>query len=1523
MFLQRHSARGKFVLAALAALGLLAFQAFAKPVAKDEAAKAVAGWLRRPGHGLTAPVGNAVRETQLCTDASGQASFYVVYLKPSGFVIVPADDLVEPVIAFCSGPKFVNSDTDPLGALVRNDLPERLAAARARPQAPSRVAAQRKWAQLKSAAAVAPAPLTLGAPSVTDVRVAPMTQTLWSEETVEDLYPGLACYNYYTPPGPDGSEDNYPCGCVATAMAQLMYFWQYPTAGVGTGSFTIYVGFRERPQTAQLRGGDGAGGAYQWSSMPASPTPSITLAQQEAIGDLCYDAGVSVMMAYEADGSGAYLTDAATALKSTFMYSNCIQAANDYVSTSNIGAGLIGMINPDLDAGFPVILGITGPDGGHAVVADGYGYDTTTLYHHLNMGWSGTDNAWYNLPNIDADPEDVFDVIQNCLYNVYATGSGEIISGRAVDASGNPISGVTVAAAGVNGTTYSNIATTNAVGIYSFANVPSAGSYTLTASASGRYFLALNETTGTSTPDVTTSGNVWGADFTDLGGPPTGSLQVTLQPAGAVTAGAQWNVDGNGWLNSGAIVTGLSLGSHTVNFNTVAGWNTPSPSSTSVTIAYDTTATVTGTYVQQTGSVQVTLGPAGAVSAGARWNVDGGAWQASAATLANVPVGSHTVNFSPVYGWNAPSAAPITVADNALTAISENYTVQTSSLTITLLPAAAATAGAQWRVDGGAWQNSGAIVTGLDVATHAVDYLPATGWAEPPSESVAILNDQTDTLTRTYVADLTAPAVSDEYPASHDDFVDPLAAIKLHVTDAGAGVNLSTVQITASRDGGATTETLCNGGNLTPVAPTSSSASSGAAYLGYYDATANGNTVFKGRTYIGGSAPNYVFSFEPDTDAAFGYDETVTIGVTASDWAGNTMTPLSTNSPPSLYDFTITPRNFGCNLQVDGGTAGDVSAAAATDSAGNIWVAWERDPGAIVNEGTIWLAKRKDPSDVWSFGPEIPVTTLAQNGDCHKPAIAIAASGTIYAAYEVHSLPTPAIGVVSATTAEPTTWTQLGSVTGASFTLQTAPAITCVNSTGTLCVAGVGADAGGVQQVGIATLAAGATAWTVTAVTSGGSDKSSPAIAQDANGVVYVVWTNSADNNLYGADSSSAWATIHQVTSGGAAASPAIATEAGGNVLHFAWVVAGGTNPDIQYADTYAAGGGWPATPLAAGTSVMAGSGILNANFPRIAVTGTTSASANAQVFIAWQGRLSNVSGDTDIYFTEMMWNGQFYPTPVQVSNVPAGLGLTAESAHNPALGVMNGMPYAAWTDLREAGASHIWFAEAMGARRPPPSPIVIGPAGTAGGAPAEFLLGANPHFTEVDIAVPNDAFSTSVSMTVNELSNPVVECPAGSGIFAADGSGLYLDIIGGSGCGGNDNDGDVLADWITVTIHLAAGATLPSPLAVYRLAPPTFGSMGAYTWTTDWIQNVSYSAGTNELTFQTKHLSTFGVGSSGSAASGSGGSGSGGGGGGGGCAMSAGGEPDILLLLLPLTALGIWVAMRLVRRGRSAKVWK
>ena len=90
------------------------------------------------------------------------------------------------------------------------------------------------------------------------------------------------------------------------------------------------------------------------------------------------------------------MPDASAALKNVFKYSNSICGGD---GTDNIGAGLTTMLNPNLDAGFPCLLGIyCGSAGGHAIVADGYGYDSSTLYHHLNMGWSGVDTAWYNLP---------------------------------------------------------------------------------------------------------------------------------------------------------------------------------------------------------------------------------------------------------------------------------------------------------------------------------------------------------------------------------------------------------------------------------------------------------------------------------------------------------------------------------------------------------------------------------------------------------------------------------------------------------------------------------------------------------------------------------------------------------------------------------------------------------------------------------------------------------------------------------------------------------------------------------------------------------------------------------------------------------------------------------------------------------------------------------------------------------------------------------------------------------------------
>ncbi len=74
----------------------------------------------------------------------------------------------------------------------------------------------------------------------------------------------------------------------------------------------------------------------------------------------------------------------------------------------------------------------------------------------------------------------------------------------------------------------------------------------------------------------------------------SGAIRVTISPAGAVSAGAQWRVDFGAWQSSGATVSELPPGSHMVNFNTVDGYSTPP--GIGVTVTEQMTETETGAY---------------------------------------------------------------------------------------------------------------------------------------------------------------------------------------------------------------------------------------------------------------------------------------------------------------------------------------------------------------------------------------------------------------------------------------------------------------------------------------------------------------------------------------------------------------------------------------------------------------------------------------------------------------------------------------------------------------------------------------------------------------------------------------------------------------------------------------------------------------------------------------------------------------------------------------------------------------
>jgi hypothetical protein len=491
---------------ALACVFALSRPAFAAPVTADATTSAVQGWLHQDRRPLGAQLSAKIKSTKAVRNAAGEILYYNVQLDPAGFVILPADDLVDPIVAFSAAGSFDASSKGPLADLVNRDMPRRMARARAGAPGASALKSRQKWRAFL-AGSPNPPPDSEENGNITVVSqiwVAPFVQTLWNQSA--DVSLNDACYNYYTPPGPSGDVNNDPCGCVATCMAQVMFYFQYPNTGVGTASF--YITNNGTPQITSLLGGNGSGGVYQWSSMPLSPNEP-TSTQAIAIGALTHDAGATVHMAYTATGSSAYTYLFQQALTNTFKFANAAYYENDGSGIS--GTNLLNMINPNLDARLPVALGIEPYGGGHCLLCDGYGYSSLTLFHHLNAGWGGDDDIWYALPDIDTADNGAFTTVVACIYNIYTNGAGQIISGHVTDPTGAPVAGATVTAVRAGGGTYT--ATTDTNGIYALARIPAASTYTLTVTNAGDSSATNNYSTGTYAYDTIPSGNVWGANF--------------------------------------------------------------------------------------------------------------------------------------------------------------------------------------------------------------------------------------------------------------------------------------------------------------------------------------------------------------------------------------------------------------------------------------------------------------------------------------------------------------------------------------------------------------------------------------------------------------------------------------------------------------------------------------------------------------------------------------------------------------------------------------------------------------------------------------------------------------------------------------------------------------------------------------------------------------------------------------------------------------------------------------------------
>ncbi len=187
-------------------------------------------------------------------------------------------------------------------------------------------------------------------------------------------------YNYYCPKDEDGTNGRAVTGCVATAMAQLMYYFRFPESGTGTYSYNH--------ATYGNISADFGNAVYDYSAMTDAPKNINTAAAL-----LIHHCGVAVDMVYGANSSGMYNHKAAYAMRTYFKF----DPSTSYVFRDTCTLSWDSLIVSHLNKKIPLYYaGWSVPDTmGHAFVCDGYKRIDTNYYYHFNFGWDGYADGYY------------------------------------------------------------------------------------------------------------------------------------------------------------------------------------------------------------------------------------------------------------------------------------------------------------------------------------------------------------------------------------------------------------------------------------------------------------------------------------------------------------------------------------------------------------------------------------------------------------------------------------------------------------------------------------------------------------------------------------------------------------------------------------------------------------------------------------------------------------------------------------------------------------------------------------------------------------------------------------------------------------------------------------------------------------------------------------------------------------------------------------------------------------------------
>lgn len=312
---------------------------------------------------LNSPSGIQDPQVRSATTRSWESTpaFYIFRFVTGGFVIVSADDAAIPILGYSFENEMPETIDNPatnewldaysreIAFIISKDMDNK--------------ETLKEWNSIREEHSLK---------SAQDVQ--PLLSTLWDQ----------GCYYNALCPADNGGDCGHVwTGCVATCMAQIMKYHNYPPQGVGQHTYN------DPPYGQQTA--DFGNTTYNWTSMP-----NQLMGSNSAVATLMYHNGVAVDMQYGTSGSGAQSEDVPGALLNYFNYSPeiDIKYKDNYPNVEDFK----NLLRADLDQSLPIYYSGSGTEG-HAFVCDGYRMSDGKF--HFNWGWSGSSNGYYAIGNLN------------------------------------------------------------------------------------------------------------------------------------------------------------------------------------------------------------------------------------------------------------------------------------------------------------------------------------------------------------------------------------------------------------------------------------------------------------------------------------------------------------------------------------------------------------------------------------------------------------------------------------------------------------------------------------------------------------------------------------------------------------------------------------------------------------------------------------------------------------------------------------------------------------------------------------------------------------------------------------------------------------------------------------------------------------------------------------------------------------------------------------------------------------------